>query len=53
MVLKFCNYSQWSYFCLPTLENSPHIQYFLAAIHRKTKRKEKGREEERERDHQK
>lgn len=46
MVLNLWNYSQRSYFCLPTLENSPHVQHFLAAKHKK-KYKEKEREKER------
>lgn len=50
MVLNLWNYSQRSYFCLPTLENSPHVQHFLAAKHKK---KYKEKERERKRDHQK
>lgn len=55
MLLNLSNYSQRrSYFCLPTLENSPHVQHFLAAIHTHTKKKIQGkRKRERERDHQK
>lgn len=49
MVLNLRNYSQRSYFCLPTLRHSPHVQHFLAAIHKKNTRKKR----ERERYHQK